>query len=151
MIVMAVLSIAIAVIFYAFVASMHIFTNELSESDSSIQMHRAMERMTNELRNSLAIISANPTSVTFWYQDLNGNGTVDANETVAYSWTGTAEGYVNRTVQTASLEVANGIKGFTLTYNDVDPANIKVITIRITSMNGTSVSTLESSVKGRNL
>jgi len=151
MIVMAVLSIAIAVIFYAFTASMRIFTDEMSESGSSIEMHRAMERMTRELRESRQITSANSTSITFWYQDLNGNGTRDANETVKYTWTGTTEGYVNRTVQSSTLEVASGIRGFTLTYNDPAPANIKLIKIFITALNGKSVSTLESSVKSRNL
>ena len=151
MMAMAMLSIAIAVIFYAFSASMRVFTSELSDADASLEMHRAIERMTNELRGSLEIISANGTGITFWYDDLNNDGTREANETVQYSWTGTSEGYINRTVQTSTQEIANGIKSFSLTYNDPSPSNIRVVNIYITVQKDSTVSTLESGVKLRNL
>ena len=148
---MAVLSIAIVVIFYAFTASMRVFTSELSDADASMEIHRAIERMTKELRGSLEIISADGTSITFWNEDLNNNGTREADETVQYSWTGTSEGYINRTVQTSTQEIATGIKSFSLTYNDPTPSNIRVVNIYITAQKGSTVSTLESGVKLRNL
>ncbi|MFH1709643.1 MAG: type II secretion system protein [bacterium] len=146
---MGVLSFAIAVVIYAFTASMHLFTNELSEGDTSIEIHRSLERMTNELRNALEIGSAGTTSITFWHQDTNSDGIMDAGETITYSWTGTSEGYINRIVQTSTQEIATGIKGFSFSYND--PANIRVVNIFITAQKGSVVSTLESSVKCRNL
>ena len=139
---MVVLSFAIAVIFYAFNASMRLFTNELSESDASFQAHKAVETMSNELRGAIEIVSANGTSITFMRE---------AYETVTYSWTGTAEGLLNRTVQTSTQEIATGIKGFTLTYNDPTPSNIRLIKILVTVQKDSTLSTLESSVKCRNL
>jgi hypothetical protein len=145
------LSFLMVVIFYAFTASMHIFTTEISRTDTSIEAHRAMERMTVELRESLQIISAESTSVSFWNNDLNGDGTVEANEIVTYSWTGAPQGFINRTIQTATQEISTGITNFSLTYNDPDPSNVNFITILIVAQNGSVVSTLESSVDCRNL
>jgi prepilin-type N-terminal cleavage/methylation domain-containing protein len=148
---MGVLTFAMALIIYAFTQSMRIFTAELYEGDTAAEIQRSLDRMTKELRNALEIVSTSETSVTFWYQDLNNNGTREANETVTYSWTGTSEGYLKRIVQTASIEVATGVKSFSLTYNNPTPANIRLINIYITVQKGSNLSTLESSVKSRNL
>jgi prepilin-type N-terminal cleavage/methylation domain-containing protein len=149
--VLAMLSIVMVIIFYAFSASMSIFSGEISEADASLEAHRAMERMTKDLRGALQIIDANDTSITFWNSDLNGDGTVEANELVTYSWTGTSEGFINRTVQTSTREISTGIKSFSLTYNDASVEAIRVVTIKMTAKIGTNISTLESSVNGRNL
>jgi hypothetical protein len=151
MMVLAVLSIAMGVVFYAFTASMRIFTSEISEADASLQAHKAIERMSSELQGALQIVSASATSITFWYSDTNGDGTREANETVTYTWTGTAEGYINRTVQASTLEIATGVKRLNLTYNDPSPPNINIIDILITVQKGTVLSTLESGVDIRNL
>lgn len=148
---MAVLIVAMAVIFYAFNASMRIFTSELSETDASIQAHGAIERMTKELKGALEIVTATGTSVAFWYGDANGNGTREANETVKYTWTGTTTGLINRTVQTSTLEIADGVRRLSLTYNDPSPPNIRIINILITVKKDSTLSTLESSVDIRNL
>jgi len=148
---MGALTFALALIFYAFTASMRIFTAELYEGDTAFEIQRSLDRMTKELRNSLEIVSANGTSITFWSEDLNSNGTREANETVTYSWTGTSEGYLKRIVQTASIEVASGVKSFSLTYNNPAPSNIRLINIYMTVQKGSNLSTLESSVKSRNL
>jgi prepilin-type N-terminal cleavage/methylation domain-containing protein len=149
--VMAMLSIMMVVIFYAFSASMSIFSGEISEADASLEAHRAMERMTKDLRGSLQIVAANSTSITFWNSDINGDGTMEANELVTYSWTGTSEGYINRTIQTSTREISTGIMRFALTYNDPSLEAIRVITILMTAKKGSNVCTLESSVDGRNL
>jgi len=148
---MVVLSFAIAVIFYAFNASMRLFTNELSESDASFQAHKAVEMMSGELRGAIEIESASTASITFWYADLNDNGIREANETATYTWTGTIEGFINRIIQASSQEIATGIKGFALTYNDPTPSNIRLIKIFVTVQKDSTLSTLESSVKCRNL
>jgi len=151
MIAMGVLTFAMALIIYAFTQSMRIFTAELYEGDTAVEIHRSLDRMTKELRSSLEIVSADGISITFWSEDLNNNGTREANETVTYSWTGTSEGYLKRIVQTASIEVASGVKSFSLTYNNPTPSNIRLINIYITVQKGSNLSTLESSVKSRNL
>jgi len=146
---MAVLSIAIVIIFYAFQATMTALTEQFSESDVSLEVHKGMERMVKELRGALEIPSASGTSITFWYKDINGNGTRDAAETINYTWTGITTETLTRTMGGATFIVANKISGFSLTYDD--PSNIKLIRIKLTGTAGTSINTLESSVKLRNL
>jgi prepilin-type N-terminal cleavage/methylation domain-containing protein len=147
----AVLSFAIIVIFYAYTASMRLFTGELSEFDASFQAHKAMELMTKELRSALEIESASGTSISFWSADLNKNGTRDENETATYSWTGTIEGFINRTVQSSTQEIATGVESLNLTYDDPQPSNIRFINIIITVRKDSTPVTLESGVKCRNL
>jgi len=147
---MTALSIAIVVIFYAFQESMKIFSSELSESDVQFETNKAMGRMTRELKNGLEITSAGATSISFWWKDLNGNGTREAAETVTYTWSGGTFEVLNRTQGSSTVIIANSIKGLSLTYDSVLP-NTKLITIRITALKGTLLGTLESSVKCRNL
>lgn len=142
---MAVLTFGILIVFYAFTSSMRLFSDELTESDVSLETHRAIERMSRELRNSKEIVSSSGTSISFWYQDTNNNGTREAAETVTYTWTGgTVEG-ITRTIGATSVRLANDIYGLSITYNS------PLITIVVTGKKGSSIGTLESSVKSRNL
>lgn len=146
---MAVMTLAIALIFYAFQATMKVLTEELSEADVSLEVHKGMERMVRELRGALEVPSAASTSITFWYRDLNGNGTRDAAETINYTWTGITTETLTRTMGSSTFIVANKIIDLSLTYDN--PSSVKLVKIKITGIKGTSVSTLESSVKLRNL
>lgn len=146
---MAVMTFAIVVLFYAFSISMRVLSEEMTESDVSLETHRAVERMVSELRNSLEIVSAGGTSITFWHVDTNGNGTREADETVSYSWTGGTVEALDRTIGETTFRIAGNVMNFSLTYDN--PSNIKLIKILITGRKGTSIGTLESSVKSRNL
>ncbi len=147
-IVMAFLAIAMTAVFYGFNAAMDIFNMEMYESDSAIEAHRGMEHITKELQNCLAITTPGVRYITFWYQDYNGNGTIDANELVSYTWDATAQ-FLNRTQSSSTFAVAKGVTFFALTY-DVT-ADINLITVWITTKKNTGVTTLESSVRARNL
>jgi hypothetical protein len=148
MIALAVISIAMIVLFYAFQAATMIFSSEMNESDSSFEAHKAIERIVADLRNSPEIITHTTTEVTFWYQDANNNSTREASEVVSYTWLPTTEA-VYRGQNSASVIIANRIIGMSLTYDN--PSDIGMITIKITSYQGDTVTTLESSANLRNL
>jgi len=146
---MAVMTFAMVVIFYAFSVSMRILSEEMIESDVSLETHKAVERMVSELRNSLEIVSGGSTSIIFWYRDTNGDTTREADETVSYYWTaGTVEALF-RQQGSSTIREASGIINFSLTYDN--PSSIKLIKILITAKKGGTLGTLESSVKSRNL
>jgi prepilin-type N-terminal cleavage/methylation domain-containing protein len=146
MIAMAVMTIALAVIFYAYTAMMNVFSSELSDSDLSFETQKAMDRVENDLRRNRQIVSSGSSSISFWFDDLNGNSTRDAAETVTYTWTGGTIETLTRTMGVTSEIIAKYISRFNLTYNTSEE-----ITISITARKNGTYSTLESSVNCRNL
>jgi len=147
-IVMGVLSIAMVVIFYAFTATMRLLTDEFGEADVTAETHRTVERMVKELRNTREIVTATSESITFWLEDLNGNSTRDANETVQYYWDASREALYRQTAG-VNLRLSNNINNFTLTFDN--PVFIRSVNIHITAKKGNVTGTLESAVKSRNL
>jgi len=143
-----VLGIALTVLFYAFTATMRLLSDELSQHDISFETQRPTERMVKELRESLEFVTATTESISFWYRDLNGNGSREANETVTYRWEPSVEALF-REIPGNSLRISNNITHFHLTYDN--PSNITTVYIHITAKRGTTINTLESSVKSRNL
>jgi prepilin-type N-terminal cleavage/methylation domain-containing protein len=149
MISMAVLSLAIAAVFYIYVETTKIFTDELTDSDMNFQTGKAMDRMSRELQQALKITSKSSTGITFWYQDTNNNGTREAGETVTYSWVGGTTEAIYRTVVSTTERIANNINKLDLSYDNA--ASPEMVTISITGRINSTVSTIESSVKFRNL
>lgn len=147
MISMIALTIALGLIFSAFLAVMQIFTSEMSDTDVSMSSHKPIEMMAGELRGALEIISTSTESVSFWYKDLNSDSTREASETVTYTWLPTREA-IFRSVSTSTVRIASNITNMNLTYSGTP---VTQITIKVTARLGTSINTLESSVKCRNL
>jgi prepilin-type N-terminal cleavage/methylation domain-containing protein len=145
---LAAMSIAIVLVFYGFSSSMRIFNDEMYDAAVSIETQRAMENITADLRGTQGVDSglSNAASITFWSQDLNGGGVTS--DAITYNWTGASDRMIYKTVNSApSQEISTNIGAFYLTYGG-DPVNS--VYIRITGQKGTSISTLESSVKLRN-
>lgn len=149
MISMVALSFAIYVIFYAYVEITKIFTAEMTDSDISFETSKAMDRMGRELQQAREITSKSSTGITFWYRDTNNNSTREADETVSYSWTGGSTEAIFRTVVSTTERIANNINNLTLTYDDATTP--KRVTISITGRKNSTLGTIESSVKFRNL
>ena len=142
---LAVMSIAIVLVFYGFASSLRLFNNEMYDTTVSIETQRAMEQITADLRGSQSIEAAGAEDVTFLSQNTYPSGTSDA---ISYNWTGQSDRMIYRTVNSSpSKEVSTDIADFYLTYSG-NPINF--VYIRITGQKGTSISTLESSVKLRN-
>ena len=148
--VLALLSLAMAVVFYGFTMSMDVLTSEFAEADASFQAQKGMERMSQEMKNAILITAASSRDVTFWYQDYNGNGTIDAGESVRYTWSATND-LLNRTQSVSTIAIAKTIQSFNMTFDSATPANITTINIVLKTIKNGMVTTLDSSVTPRNL
>jgi|GEM_PF-1980025 len=145
---MAVILIAIGVVFYAFSMSLRLFVDESKRTDVYIEADRGMNIMTKELRGAKEIISAASNEVTFWLFDRNGNGTKEADEVVTFTWSGVPNTSINRIASNETIHIAYKVKNLLFIYDD--PANVKLINIVLTVGNEITA-TLESSIKPRNL
>jgi hypothetical protein len=142
---LAAMSIAIVLVFYGFASSMRLFKDEMYDAAVSIEAQRAMEQITADLRGTQSIEASGPTFVTFLSQYVYPSGTSDA---ITYNWGGQNDETIYKTVNSAPpREISTNIGNFYLTYGG-NPVNS--VYIRITGQKGTSISTLESSVKLRN-
>jgi len=149
LIAISVITFVIVIITISFLLSMRIFSEELSSSGIQYEAKKAMERMTQELRGALEIVSAESSSVTFWWKDLNGNTTREVEETVSFYWDGSPGSTLKRTEGTDTINIIYNVNNLLFTYQDSN--NIKLITINLTAAKENTISTLESSIKLRNL
>ena len=146
---MAVMTFAIGIVFYGFLAVANIFTEEMAETDVGFETNKALEQMTTEMRNTLEIVSSGDTDITFWHKDLNQNNSREANETISYSWNGTIGGDLIKTTDGTPVIIAKGVNAFSLSYDSSSEATL--IDISITIFANNEIGTLESSVQCRNL
>ncbi len=143
------ISILIAVIIMAFIISLRIFSTELSESSIKFDAQKGIERMTEELRGALEIVSSESSSVGFWWKDLNANASRESDETVTFSWDGTPGSTLQRAQGTDKSKIIYNVNNLLFTYQY--PGDIEVITISLTVAKENVISTMESSVRLRNL
>ena len=78
----------------------------------------AVERFSRDLNEAREITSAQARSMTFWWQDTNGNGIRDANELITFSWGGTAGNPFVR----SGVNIALNVNNLSLSYRDVNNA-----------------------------
>ncbi|MFA5103774.1 MAG: type II secretion system protein [Candidatus Margulisiibacteriota bacterium] len=146
------ISVAIlAVLVMAYVAGSKLFNSEMSRSAAFLEANKAVSTLRSDLRSCLELTSANATGISFWADDLNSNGTREANEIYSYSWNGTAGSPLTRTISGSSTMIAKDIKNFLLTYNSGTLASITQVDIKVTAGTAENAATFESSVKLRNL
>ena len=146
---MAIISMVLAAVFMAFSIALRLFVDELARSSTYMEADRGMSRITKDLKSAREIVSGTSREVYFWLSDLNGDGTREADETVLFSWSGSPESSLIRTISGETLPVAYGVRGLTITYDN--PSSPKLITIKLTIGHDTNIATLESSVRLRNL
>ena len=146
---MVMITIIMAVIFMALILSSQIFSGELLKSEVQHETSRGMERMAKELRGALEIVSSSSQDITVWWKDLNESSTRESEETLTFSWSGVEGDPLMRTISAETIILANYVTNFELTYDD--PDDIKFATITLTSSKNNFTSTLESSIKFRNL
>lgn len=146
---MAIICIALLVVFVAYDTNIRMLSGEMNETDAAIELNKTMDRMTRDIRSSLWVVTTGTQTVTVWAYDLDSDGTYDASELVTYKWVGGTVDVVYRTVQTTNEIIGRYIYGMTATY-DVTPGP-SLVTISLTAKVGTQVSTLSSSVNLRNM
>ena len=109
----AILAGAIAFVFGVFLrefSSTHIRGN--LRQDAII----AVERLTRELNEAREITSAQANSVSFWWQDTDGDDLRDSSEVVTFSWDGTAGTALERD----SVKLALNIENFQIAYRNLN-------------------------------
>ncbi len=146
---MAIITIAMGVVFMAFSLALRLFVEEATRTDVYIEADRGMSKMVQELRGAKQIINASSREVTFWLTDVNDNGTREAEETATFSWSGSPESSLDRIISSETIPIAYGVHDFNLQYDN--PSDIKLISIKLTIGEGTALATLESSIKLRNI
>ena len=146
---MALISMIMAGVFMAFGVMMKIFVGETDQTDILIDADRSMSIITRELREAVSIVSASTREVVFWAADKNANGSREASETESFIWSGTSGTSLNRVVSPETRPIAYNVKAFSLTYDN--PSDIKLINISLTLKKNDSMTTIESSVKLRNI
>lgn len=141
----------IITIIVLYIGGIKIFGTELNISNIHIESKRAMNLMGNEIKDCLEIETALPTSFSFWWKDLNSNSSKEANEIVSYSWDGVDGGNLTRTISANSEIISKYVDNFNLTYNNQTISLIRTVNIKLTNLLNDEISTLESTVKIRNL
>lgn len=149
MISMAIILMAMGAIFMAFSVALRLFVDESTRTDVFIEADRGMSEMAKELMGAKQVLVSTSREVSFWLADLNDNGTREAEETVTYAWSGSPESNLNRESAGTARAVAYGVYGFDLTYDD--PADPTLISITLNVGQRGIQTTLESSVKLRNV
>lgn len=135
----------------AYVAGSRLFNSEMDRSAAFLEANKAISSLRGDLRSCIELTSATATSISFWADDLNSNGTKEAGEIYAYSWDGTPGSPLIRTISGSGTMMAKDIKYFLLTYNSGSLASTTQVDIKVTAGTGENAATFESSVKLRNI
>lgn len=148
---MLVTSMVVIVLVAAYIAGSSVFNSEMNTSDSLLEANKGLGMMTRDLRNCYEIMSAGPAQITFWFDDLNQNESREAEEIVTYSWNGTVDGNITRSVTPDTYSITKHVRELVLTYDSATLADIRQVNIKLTVGVGDSTTTLESSVRPRNI
>ena len=153
------ISVLVAAISFVFVVVFKSWGFEAAKAQVKQEAGWGMEKMSRELRESLLITSAQQNSMVFW-SDVNENGVQDGDESITYSWSGTPGNNLIRGDGTITSVLSNDVQSFQLNYYDVNgnplvfpvtPANVRLITINLTTKKEDEAITLRSNVRPRNL
>lgn len=80
----------------------------------------AIERLTRELNEAREITSAQDSSISFWWQDTDGDSVRDSSEVVTFSWDGTSGTALERD----SASLAFNVEDFQISYRDLNNASL---------------------------
>jgi len=140
------ISLAMAVIFMAFYVGLNIFLAEMSSSEVYLECNKGIESIAKRLRGATEILNSGAQNISFYMPLAEGGATREA---VAYSWNGTPGDPLLISVDGDVRTLSNNVHDFELAYDN--PSDIKMVTIRLMVSIDEETSTLESSVRLRNL
>jgi len=146
---MGIILIAMGALFMAFSVALRMFVDESNRTDVFIEADRGISGMTKELISAREIISSGSREITFWAEDYNDDGTREASEVVAFTWSGSSESALYRQAGGVSVPIAYGVRNMAFTYDDPSSPTFVKIYLLVTKLG--IFSTIESSVKLRNI
>jgi len=135
----------IGAVISAYLVSMRIFSQQTGETDIFWNGQRAADIMVGEIRESLSVVTPNSNSLSFWWKDLNGNSSREANETVTYSL---SSHDLMRSLGASVHALASNVDAISFGY-DTTP-NPRLITITLVLSSAGETASVESKVKLRN-
>ncbi|MCX5665675.1 MAG: prepilin-type N-terminal cleavage/methylation domain-containing protein [Candidatus Omnitrophica bacterium] len=133
------ISVILGAIWVVYSTGVIVFSGQTSRYDIKDETSLAFITMTKELHQALSITAATATSVTFT-ADLDNNG---VNETIQYTWSGTAGAPLNRVVGAATRTLVRSVQSIAFTYyNDnnvllsvpVTLANVHLVAVDTTAI-----------------
>lgn len=133
-----------------------VFYNQISRYDIKDQSALAFITMTNELHEASSITAATAASVTFT-ADINDDG---VNETIQYTWSGTAGDPLNRVVGAATNTLVRSVNSVAFSYYNTDNvllsfpvtlANVHLAAVDLTAVTGDETFHLRTKIQLRTL
>ena len=113
-------AILMGAITFAFVVVLREFSSTQIRSNLRQDAVIALERLTRELNEAREITSARDNSVSFWWQDSDGDELRDAQEVVTFSWDQTAGNPLKRD----SVNLAFNVESFQINYRDLNNSSL---------------------------
>jgi len=135
----------IGAVITAYIVSMRLFSQQMGETDIFWNGQRAADIMVGEIREALSVVSPNTNNITFWWKDLNGNSSREANETITYSL---SSHDLLRSIGASVHTLASNVDSINFSY-DTTP-NPRLVTISLVLSSAGQTASVESKVKIRN-
>jgi len=127
------------VLFAAYSVGVRTFDQEMDRFDVFWDSHAAVNQMVSEIQRCLDIISNEPDSISFWLDDANDNGSMEADEVVSYSLSGST---LTRGQGGTLKPLAKNVSVLGLEYDNIGYPTL--VTITLTMLKGQSMVTIES-------
>ena len=143
--VIAISSAVLFVIVTAYLTGVQSFTREMSRFDIFWEANQALEDITGNIRGCLDVTSAASDSITFWWDDLNDNTSMEADEVMTYSLSGQK---LIQTIGSGSKPILDHVADFELEYDN--PAYPTLVTVTLTMQKEGNYATLEAKADIRN-
>ncbi len=146
LLIVMVLSLGIlSAIIMAYTATLHSYSGGFGQATLLNNAGDALEKMAKDIRSSRKVITAQPNRISLWSVDLNGNYSVEANETTSYT---VEAGKIIRTTSTESGPVADSVLTLALSYDAT--ADPRLVVIDLSLSDSGQLVTLETKAKLRN-
>ena len=118
LIVIVLFTVVLNITFWVFLIVLKEVTNHRDRLFFREEASYALDLMTRDLHEAREITSAKNESITFWWQDTDGDGLRDANELVTFSWSGTPGEALKR----GDVVLAGSVETLTFSYRDLNKA-----------------------------
>jgi prepilin-type N-terminal cleavage/methylation domain-containing protein len=137
--VIAISTVILLLMVLAYLVGIRSLTQETSRFDLYWDGNRVIQDMAEEVRNCLNVNSADSSSISIWWDDVNDNGTMEADEVVSYVL---SDHQLVRSRGSESRVLAKNVAGFNLSYDN--PGYPTLVTITLTMGKEGNIATLET-------
>lgn len=146
------MSVAFSAVWMLFSTGFGVSFDQYRRTSAKAEVSRLMIHLARELRQTTSLSSAQAAELTF-VADTDKDGT---DETIQYTWNGTAGQPLNRMEASVTLPFVNSVSNLSLTYYDssntelsfpVTLSQVKLVTIDLTVTDGDEIFNLRNRIK----